>query len=118
MEIYFFANSGNFHKFQQPDQPSVIWDSLVRIVSRQRSVLHEYSSVRIRRFDSWMKNRARAYGCSESRGEDLGMNYSSDALQISLGKDCRYDVVSRTKDEGGTKSAASRRIISEKADAR
>ena len=56
MEIYFFANSGNFHKFQQPDQPSVIWDSLVRIVSRQRSILHEYSSVRIRRSDSWMKN--------------------------------------------------------------
>ena len=51
-----------------------------------------------------MKNSARAQGCSEPRGEDLGMNYSSDALQISLGKVGGYDFT-----DGGTKSAAWRR---------
>ena len=66
---------------------------------------HEYS-VQIRRSDSSMKNRARALGSSESRGEDLGTNYSSDAVQISLGK---VASIRRRFTDGGTKNVAPRR---------
>ena len=62
--------------------------------------------MQIGRFDSSTNNSARAMGGSESRGENLGMNYSSDALQISLGK---VASMRRRFTDGGTKNVAPRR---------
>ena len=63
-------------------------DSFVCMVSHKRSTLHE-CSVKIRRSDSSMKNSARAQGCREPRGEDLAMNYSSDAHFTREGRSMR-----------------------------
>ena len=84
------------------------------MVFHEPSTLYEYS-VEIRRSDSSMKNSARAQGCSEPRREDLGMNYSSDALQISLGK---VASIRRRFTDEGTKNVAPRRSNFRKAQAR
>ena len=65
------------------------------MISHKRSTVHEYS-MPIRRSDSSMKNSARVQGRSK-RGEDLGMNYSSNALHISVGKVGRCDGTSQTE---------------------
>ena len=78
-------------------------DSFVCMVSHKRSTLHE-CSVKIRRSDSSMKNSARAQGCREPRGEDLAMNYSSDAHFTREGRSMRRHLT-----EGSTKNVTPRR---------
>ena len=105
VEMYFFVYSGNFHTFKQPVATGIVILNCVCMVSRQRSTLHDYS-VQIGRSDSSMKNSARAQGFSDPQGKDLGMNYASDALHISLGK---VASMRRRFTDGGTKNVAPRR---------
>ena len=71
------------------------------MVSHKRSTLHEYF---VKNPPFWFVDSARAQGCSEPRGEDLGMNYSSDAHFAREGRS-----MWRHFTDGGKKNVALRR---------